>query len=87
MDDPHETLKTAVAGLADKTLLLMDDDAPFRNRLARALETRGFTVVVAEGVHQAMDIIAANPPAFAVFRHSSATMSTESVWKVCRCVV
>ncbi|ESQ85726.1 MULTISPECIES: ActR/PrrA/RegA family redox response regulator transcription factor [unclassified Asticcacaulis] len=64
--DPHETLKNAIAGLGDKTLLLMDDDAPFRTRLARALETRGFTVIVAEGVHQAMDIIAATPPAFAV---------------------
>jgi two-component system response regulator RegA len=64
--DPHETLKAAIAALADKTLLLMDDDAPFRNRLARALETRGFTVVVAEGVHQALEIIDANPPAFAV---------------------
>lgn len=64
--DPHETLKNAIAALTDKTLLLMDDDAPFRNRLARALETRGFTVVVAEGVHQALEIISANPPAFAV---------------------
>ncbi|MCR6658962.1 MAG: ActR/PrrA/RegA family redox response regulator transcription factor [Asticcacaulis sp.] len=64
--DPHEVLKTAIAGLADKTLLLMDDDAPFRNRLARALEMRGFTVAVAEGVHQAMEMIEANPPAFAV---------------------
>nr|WP_303827426.1 ActR/PrrA/RegA family redox response regulator transcription factor [Asticcacaulis taihuensis] len=64
--DPHEVLKTAIAGLADKTLLLMDDDAPFRNRLARALEMRGFTVAVAEGVHQAMEMIEASPPAFAV---------------------
>ena len=64
--DPHEVLKTTIAGLADKTLLLMDDDAPFRNRLARALETRGFTVAVAEGVHQAMEMIEASPPAFAV---------------------
>nr|WP_090650983.1 ActR/PrrA/RegA family redox response regulator transcription factor [Asticcacaulis taihuensis] len=64
--DPHEVLKTAIAGLADKTLLLMDDDAPFRNRLARALEMRGFTVVLAEGVHQAMEMIEASPPAFAV---------------------
>ena len=64
--DPHEVLKTAISALADKTLLLMDDDAPFRTRLARALEARGFTVVVAEGVHQAMEMIEASPPAFAV---------------------
>jgi two-component system response regulator RegA len=64
--DPHEVLKTAISALADKTLLLMDDDAPFRTRLARALEVRGFTVAVAEGVHQAMEMIDASPPAFAV---------------------
>ncbi|WP_443750833.1 ActR/PrrA/RegA family redox response regulator transcription factor [Asticcacaulis solisilvae] len=44
----------------------MDDDAPFRNRLARALEQRGFAVTMAESVHQALDIIAKAPPAFAV---------------------
>lgn len=64
------TLKTAiaarVAALSDASLLLMDDDAPFRNRLARALEQRGFTVVVAEGVQAALAIISTTPPAFAV---------------------
>ncbi len=66
----HESLKAAIsskiAELTDKSLLLMDDDAPFRNRLARALETRGFAVVVAEGVHEALKMIEATPPAFAV---------------------
>ena len=65
-----ETLKAAIsarmATLTDVSLLLMDDDAPFRNRLARALEARGFTVTMAEGVHQALDIIEKTPPAFAV---------------------
>ena len=69
MDD-LDTGKLAIAdkitALADKSLLLMDDDAPFRNRLARALEARGFEVVMAEGVHQALDLIAKTPPAFAV---------------------
>ncbi|MGA9658289.1 MAG: ActR/PrrA/RegA family redox response regulator transcription factor [Asticcacaulis sp.] len=64
--DPHEILKNALAGLADKSLLLMDDDAPFRNRLGRALEARGFNVTVAEGIKQALEIIKATPPAFAV---------------------
>ncbi|HAT34439.1 MAG TPA: two-component system response regulator, partial [Rhodospirillaceae bacterium] len=27
---------------ADRTLLIVDDDAPLRNRLARALEKRNF---------------------------------------------
>ncbi len=65
-----DTLKTAiaarVAALSDTSLLLMDDDAPFRNRLARALEQRGFTVVAAEGVQAALAVISATPPAFAV---------------------
>jgi two-component system response regulator RegA len=65
-----ETIKTViaarVAALTDKSLMLMDDDAPFRNRLARALEQRGFAVVVAEGVQSALAIISTTPPAFAV---------------------
>jgi len=40
----------------DKTLLLVDDDKPFLTRLARAMESRGFEVrmaeTVAEGVEQ-----------------------------------
>jgi len=55
-----------VAGLADRSLILVDDDDPFRERLARALERRGFQVVampsVASGVLSARE----RPPAFAV---------------------
>jgi len=32
------------------TLLIVDDDAPLRGRLARVMERRGFTVFDAEGV-------------------------------------
>lgn len=63
-------VKAAIAAkmdaLGDKSLLVMDDDAPFRNRLGRALETRGFVVTMAESVHEALEIIAKAPPAFAV---------------------
>jgi len=52
--------------MADKTLLVMDDDAPFRNRLIRALETRGFIVTGAAGIAEAKAVIDASPPAFAV---------------------
>ena len=69
MDEP-ETVKTAIgdriAGLRDASLLLMDDDAPFRNRLARALEARGFKVTMADGIVAALDMIEKAPPAFAV---------------------
>jgi Response regulator consisting of a CheY-like receiver domain and a Fis-type HTH domain len=32
---------------ADRSLLIVDDDEPFRRRLARAMEKRGFDPVVA----------------------------------------
>ncbi len=34
----------------DKSLLIVDDDNPFRERLARAMEKKGFKVSQAEGV-------------------------------------
>ena len=34
----------------DKSLLIVDDDNPFRQRLARAMEKKGFTVTQAESV-------------------------------------
>ena len=37
-----------------KTLLIVDDDAPLRGRLARAMEKRGFTVIDAEGVNSGL---------------------------------
>lgn len=51
---------------ADKTLLILDDDAPFRNRLGRAMTQRGFIVSAVATVAEALDIARANPPAFAV---------------------
>jgi two-component system response regulator RegA len=47
-------------------LLLLDDDAPLRNRLARAMETRGFTVVTAESVAEGIAVAKQEPPAYAV---------------------
>jgi two-component system, response regulator RegA len=51
----------------DRRLLIVDDDEPFRKRLARAMEKRGFEVTtvatVAEGVNLARD----DPPPYAVF--------------------
>ena len=59
-------LNSAVAALPDKTLLLLDDDAPLRTRLGRALEQRGFEVELAESVGEATRMAKARPPAFAV---------------------
>jgi two-component system, response regulator RegA len=52
--------------ITDRSLLVMDDDAPLRNRLARALESRGFVVKTAAGVQEALVIARNDPPAFAV---------------------
>ena len=51
---------------ADRSLLLVDDDKPFLDRLARAMETRGFSVAACGSVAEGLDSIARNPPAFAV---------------------
>ncbi len=59
-------LTSAVADLADKTLLLLDDDAPLRTRLGRALEGRGFAVTLAGSVSEAIGAINVAAPAFAV---------------------
>ena len=49
----------------DRTLLIADDDAAFRNRIARALELRGFIVTSVGSVAEAL-AQTARPPAFAV---------------------
>ena len=41
----------------DKSLLIVDDDNPFRERLARAMEKKGFKVSQAEGVRKGIDIV------------------------------
>ena len=55
-----------ISDLEDKSLLIVDDDNPFRDRLARAMEKKGFSVSQAEGVKKAIDLIKLNKPAFAV---------------------
>ncbi len=50
----------------DKSLLLVDDDNPFRERLARSMDKKGFSVTQAEGVKKAIDLIKLKKPAFAV---------------------
>jgi two-component system response regulator RegA len=50
----------------DRSLLIVEDDRPFRERLARAMEGRGFTVAIAENVAQGVARAKDAPPAFAV---------------------
>ena len=50
----------------DKSLLIVDDDNPFRERLARAMEKKGFVVTQAESVKKGIDSLKISKPAFAV---------------------
>ena len=50
----------------DKSLLIVDDDNPFRERLARAMEKKGFIVTQAESVKKGIDSVKITKPAFAV---------------------
>jgi two-component system, response regulator RegA len=59
-------LSTAVAALSDKSLLVLDDDAPLRTRLGRALEQRGFEPTLVGSVSEALQAVKAHAPAFAV---------------------
>ena len=55
-----------ISQFEDKSLLIVDDDNPFRERLARAMEKKGFQVSQAEGVKKGIDAVKTNKPAFAV---------------------
>jgi two-component system response regulator RegA len=50
----------------DRSLLLVEDDKLFLQRLARALEGRGFAVKIAETVSEGLQHVNASPPAYAV---------------------
>ncbi len=52
--------------MIDKTLLILEDDAPLRNRLCRAMETRGFTVMDAGTVSDGIDLVRKAAPAYAI---------------------
>ena len=55
-----------MAEFKDKSLLIIDDDNPFRERLARAMEKKGFVVTQAEGVKKAINLVRLKKPAFVV---------------------
>ena len=55
-----------VADFVDKTLLIVDDDNPLRDRLSRAMEKKGFKVTQADSVKQGITQAKNSPPAFAV---------------------
>ena len=71
-DEPYILLmknshgKMNIADFSDKTLLIVDDDDPFRNRLGRAMETKGFNVSLAKSVEEGLISARKSPPGFAV---------------------
>ena len=50
----------------NKSLLIVDDDNPFRERLARAMKKKGFEVSQAESVKKGIEAVKIKRPAFAV---------------------
>ena len=61
-----EPAKLTFSGDASRRLLVVDDDPPFRNRLARAMEKRGFDVVAVDSVAMGIEVAQESAPVFAV---------------------
>mgnify|MGYP003735868787 FL=1 len=63
---PEEIRFKNIKDYKEKSLLIVDDDNPFRERLARAMEKKGFIVTQAESVKKGIDSLKITKPAFAV---------------------
>ena len=61
-----EPILQNLSDFENKSLLIVDDDNPFRERLARAMEKKGFEVIQAEGVQKGILSVKEKKPAFAV---------------------
>jgi two-component system response regulator RegA len=57
---------TSEASPSERTLLIVEDDKSFLQRLARAMEARGFEVTTAESVSEGVQQVEKAAPAFAV---------------------
>jgi two-component system response regulator RegA len=69
MSDTEDSDVNAVpelTGHTDRSLLIVEDDKPFLERLSRAMETRGFNVTSCESVSDGLAHIGKAAPAFAV---------------------
>src|SRR3954469_15889896 len=58
--------KLTFSGDASRSLLVVDDDPPLRNRLPRAMEKRGFDVVAVDSVALGVEVAQESAPVFAV---------------------
>ena len=66
MRTEEEKKMQKITDFPDKTLLIIDDDNPLRDRLARAMEKKGFKVVQADSVKKGIIEAQNAAPAFAV---------------------
>ena len=62
----NQPILQKLSDFEDKSLLIVDDDNPFRQRLARAMEKKGFTVTQAESVKVGIETVKSQSTAFAV---------------------
>jgi len=62
----NAAIEAKLQQIEDKSLLIVDDDRPFLQRLARAMEARGFTVHTAESIRDGQAMARTEQPAFAV---------------------
>ena len=66
IEERTKTNLQKIVDFADKSLLIVDDDNAFRDRLARAMEKKGFKIIQAGSVSEAITMAKNSPPAFAV---------------------
>ena len=52
----------SISDFSDKSLLIVDDDDPLRQRLARAMEKKGFIVKDSKTVENAIKMVQSSPP-------------------------
>ena len=62
----NSKLSKKISDYEDKSLLVVDDDTPFRERLSRAMDKKGFKVTQAESVKNGIESVIKLKPAFAV---------------------
>ena len=61
-----ERAQVLEAAVADKTLMIVDDDLAFRSRLVQAMERRGYSVASFDNVPSAIDHVRREAPSYAV---------------------
>ena len=58
----NEAILQNLSDFDNKSLLIVDDDNPFRERLSRAMEKKGFEVLQAESVKKGIDTVRIKKP-------------------------